>query len=422
MTEGHFFADPPPSNKVATRITLIITAAIVITPLVFHWLPFEISQWYVASARIQLEQDNQDAANEQVDKGLTWSDNPSLIALKSDWLLKSNQHTRAISLLEGLLKYPLHDPNLLEVHIRLCNTVLAAARSKGKEPCPRVSKLWNDASSIASGKMFDTRPALFKVKLKNARAYQLAVADDNLKQALTDTEEAIEMLGGNVFVLNPTLAKQFNQVEFRIKESGSNKEVAESFKRQVIDSLERSHIQLKYNGAKRWSITDKEYRDETLSDTANWLIAAHKLYLKALPKEGFDNIRQRTNNEIEALSRQLETVRPIAIPRMLNSQEEYLLILQNLDTRGYVHFRLKNYQVANWNLTAAIDLATGAMRELASKEIIPTDSLLTHLQKTLAIMHYHRAMVYEALGHGDFQQRDLDMVRKYGEEPNPILF
>jgi len=99
-----------------------------------------------------------------------------------------------------------------------------------------------------------------------------------------------------------------------------------------------------------------------------------------------------------------------------------LLILQNLDTRGYVHFQLKNYQVSNWNLTATIDLATDAMRELASKEIIPTDSLLTHLQKTLAIMHYHRAMVYEALGHGDFQQRDLDMVRKYGEEPNPILF
>ena len=61
MTEGHFLADPPPSNKMGTRITLTVTAAIVITPLLFHWLPFEISQWYVASARIQLEQGNRDA-------------------------------------------------------------------------------------------------------------------------------------------------------------------------------------------------------------------------------------------------------------------------------------------------------------------------------------------------------------------------
>ena len=422
MTEGHFPADPPPSNKVGTRITLTVTAAIVITPLFFHWLPFEISQWYVASARIQLEQGNRDAANEQIDKGLTWSNNPNLIALKSDWLVESNQHEQAITLLEDLLEYPIHDLSLLNVHIQLCNSVLASARTKGQEPCPRIAELWKGASAITSGKLFESQPTLFKVKCKNARAYQLAVANDNLEQALTDTEETIDLLGGNVFVLNPIPARGFNAFEYTIKESGRDKEVAEDIQQQVIEPLERSHIQLKYNGAKKWSTADSKHRDTTLNDTTRWLIAAHKLYLQALPTEGFDDIRQRTNNEIEELSKQLETNRPIAVPRILNSREELFLVIQILDTRGYVHYRLKNFQIAHGNLTAAIDLATGIVRELEHHENAPGKDRLKYLRSTLAIMHYHRAVVYKSLGHVDFQQRDLEMVRYYGAEPNPTLF
>lgn len=422
MTESHFPIAPPPSNKVGTRVTLTVTAAIVITPLIFYWLPFEISQWYVASAKIQLEQDNRDAANEQIDKGLKWSNNPNLIALKSDWLIKSKQYEQAIALLEGLLEYPLHDPSQFDIHLQLCNSVLAAARSKGNEPCPRVTQLWDDASAITSGKFFESQTTLFKVQYKNARAYQLAIADDNLKQALSDTEETVEMLGGNVFVLNPSLASQFNEFEYKIKTSGGDVESAEEFKQRVIEPLERSHLQLKYNGAKQWTTADSQYRDETLNDTVRWLIAAHKLYLRALPTKGFDDIQQRTNREIDDLSKQLETNRPIAVPRILKSIEELTLIIQILDTRGYVHYRLENYQIATWNLTAAIDLATGAMQEFNRQKVIPDNGRIAYLRKTLAIMHYHRAVVYEALGHADFQQRDLDMVRHYGEEPEPTLF
>lgn len=223
-------------------------------------------------------------------------------------------------------------------------------------------------------------------------------------------------------MLNPIPARGFNAFEYTIKESGRDKEVAEDIQQQVIEPLERSHIQLKYNGAKEWSTADSKHRDTTLNDTTRWLIAAHKLYLQALPTEGFDDIRQRTNNEIEELSKQLETNRPIAVPRILNSREELFLVIQILDTRGYVHYRLKNFQIAHGNLTAAIDLATGIVRELERHENAPGKDRLEYLRSTLAIMHYHRAVVYESLGHVDFQKRDLEMVRHYGAEPNPTLF
>ena len=62
------------------------------------------------------------------------------------------------------------------------------------------------------------------------------------------------------------------------------------------------------------------------------------------------------------------------------------------------------------------------MQELERHDNALGKDRLEYLRSTLAIMHYHRAVVYESLGHVDFQQRDLEMVRHYGAEPKLTLF
>lgn len=422
MSEGRFFSDPPPSSKLATRATLIITAAFVITPLVFHWLPYEISQWYHASARLKIEDDDLDAAREQVDKGLQWSENNDLLALKANWLIDNNDHDQAVALLERQLEYPLRDPNQLNLHLQYCDALLSDSHSKGQQQCEKVAQLWEGTASITSGNWFRSQPNQSRMQILNARAYQLAVANSDLETALQDTEKAIEMLGGSTFVLNFSQAAQYKKHQREFAESGKNIEIAESFRVSVIDPLESALLLLEFNAAKRWSMADKKYRDDSLIELKNWLIAANELYLEMLPQEGFDDVRSKVSAEVDHLSEGLEEVRPIAVPVIPTTPTSYHQILLNLDTRGYVHFRLKNYQIATLNLTASINLATQLMKSLESEQLVQYESLLKSLPKTLAILHYHRAQIFEKLERVELQKNDLEMVRQYGEEPHPTLF
>ena len=166
----------------------------------------------------------------------------------------------------------------------------------------------------------------------------------------------------------------------------------------------------------------KKYRDDALIELTNWLISANELYLEMLPDEGFADVRSKVSAEVDHLSEGIEKVRPIAVPVIPTTPGSYYQILQNLDTRGYVHFRLKNYQIATLNLTASINLATQLMKSLESEQLVQYESLLKSLPKTLAILHYHRAQVFEKLERVELQKSDLEMVRQYGEEPHPTLF
>lgn len=91
-----------------------------------------------------------------------------------------------------------------------------------------------------------------------------------------------------------------------------------------------------------------------------------------------------------------------------------------LDTRGYVYYRLKQYDKALADLNEAIRLADqeyeasrkGAL-DLRSKKLFA---------RTNAVLHYHRALVLEALNKPDEAERDLARVRELGFEPGEQLF
>jgi len=97
-----------------------------------------------------------------------------------------------------------------------------------------------------------------------------------------------------------------------------------------------------------------------------------------------------------------------------------------LDTRGYLHFRMGNYQLARPDL----DSAVASMERLVQAMETTRDYVdqreyeqeLREAKKSLAVIRYHRALLLEKLEKTKEAEIDLLRVRKLGFEPNPQLF
>ncbi|MDX1962738.1 MAG: hypothetical protein SFX18_06270 [Pirellulales bacterium] len=89
-----------------------------------------------------------------------------------------------------------------------------------------------------------------------------------------------------------------------------------------------------------------------------------------------------------------------------------------LDTRGYVHYRLKNYQLALKDLNAAIqdyEDAEELMRLHPRRR--RSHAQQAHVRENLAVMYHHRAEVYQALKNEEKAAADYQKANEYGYDP-----
>ena len=102
-----------------------------------------------------------------------------------------------------------------------------------------------------------------------------------------------------------------------------------------------------------------------------------------------------------------------------------------LDTRGFIHYLRGEYQQAKGDMDKAVDLIESNYAELSrqlSGEIVGAIDLRQgelskeRLAESVAVIRYHRALVYEALGDESAAEEDRQRVRELGHEPSPALF
>jgi tetratricopeptide (TPR) repeat protein len=101
-----------------------------------------------------------------------------------------------------------------------------------------------------------------------------------------------------------------------------------------------------------------------------------------------------------------------------------------LDTRGYVRWRLGKLEDAADDLDSAVESLEAERRRITRR--IKTVGLIsrTSLQTqeldqnalTLAVILYHRSLVYDSRGQAADAERDRNRVRELGYEPNDRLF
>jgi tetratricopeptide (TPR) repeat protein len=97
-----------------------------------------------------------------------------------------------------------------------------------------------------------------------------------------------------------------------------------------------------------------------------------------------------------------------------------------LDTRGYIHFCRGNLELARPDL----DLAVAGMEQEAKKEEQKRDYVdrlefernLKEIRKSVAVIRYHRALLFDKIGKPKEAESDRQRVRELGYTPTPSLF
>lgn len=98
-----------------------------------------------------------------------------------------------------------------------------------------------------------------------------------------------------------------------------------------------------------------------------------------------------------------------------------------LDTRGYIHYRLGNYEQALADLDAAVSGAeqnfqTRLRRLNWQMQLMPDAQTyqyqVTLLRNNLAVIYHHRGLIYQAIGREEAAKRDLDLAVEWGYDPD----
>ncbi len=101
-----------------------------------------------------------------------------------------------------------------------------------------------------------------------------------------------------------------------------------------------------------------------------------------------------------------------------------------LDTRGFVHHKRGENDKALADIQGAIDaFAPHEDWEKYFEKHRSEATSLTSLKakykremKNVAVIYYHRGLVYQAMGRGEDARKDFDHVRELGYKPSPDLF
>jgi tetratricopeptide (TPR) repeat protein len=98
-----------------------------------------------------------------------------------------------------------------------------------------------------------------------------------------------------------------------------------------------------------------------------------------------------------------------------------------LDTRGFVKYRLGDSKAAKVDIERAVEVweklvAYQEAQGLSGVRSYQSETERTSYQKALAVMLYHRSLVYDRLGLRDEAKVDRERVRVLGFEPNEQLF
>jgi tetratricopeptide (TPR) repeat protein len=98
-----------------------------------------------------------------------------------------------------------------------------------------------------------------------------------------------------------------------------------------------------------------------------------------------------------------------------------------LDTRGYIQYLLGNLQQAEEDMDQAVLVWEQYVAEKKASGLVGVRTFQVETgnrgdKQSAAVMRYHRALVYEALGKTEQARADRERVRELGYEPNDSLF
>jgi tetratricopeptide (TPR) repeat protein len=199
-----------------------------------------------------------------------------------------------------------------------------------------------------------------------------------------------------------------------------------------------------------WKLEDGDYRgslDEynralRINNGYRWALVQRSQALQHLGRheEAIADWKRLLENESYLFSaRRATTLNGLAYAQALgktelesaleNVEQALRLVGQNaamLDTRGFIHYQRGDLKSARSDLELAVRMIEDDFREYGqTKQYIRRheyEAGLRMLAQSVAVIRYHRALVYEGLDKPDEAEKDLQRVRELGFAPGDDLF
>jgi len=431
------------TNKSGLRWAYALLCGLIVLPITIQWLPSEVALWKQADARNHWDAKDPETALELSSQALHWdADNPSLLTERADWLAELERYDEAITIYQMLiatLTTTGESAFTIELRIQLCNHINSRSTST-TQPSEETWQQWEIINTwYRSGDRIKQLPLLQEANLYNNQAYQLAVSNSHLEEAMESASKCLELLGGEIYCLysDPmyyvqTAYQAYRQKKYRIAMENLNK---------AVDKLGRHHALLQATSPKiTWKAFEKK---ELAKRIANFevLFGNVLLFRDACLKQiqGEDQSQNEVTNEMMTDRSRAEdlgvdskyfTPKDAHFGNLLMSFSTHSFIPMVLDTRGYIYHLQGNHHLALIDLEVAVAATEYELEQFdevlkyEQDRVADTDFIKKQRHeraKNLAVILYHRSLAYDATHRVAKARKDREKIEQLGFSPGPLL-
>jgi tetratricopeptide (TPR) repeat protein len=180
-----------------------------------QWIPSEVALWKQAAARNHWDTKDREMALELSSQALNWdADNPSLLTERADWLAELGRYNEAIDIYQMLIANLIttgESALTIQLRMQLCNH-LNSRSMHDKQPSDETWQQWVIINTwYETDDRIRQLSLLKEANLHNNQAYQLAVSNSHLKEALASASKCLELLGERSTSSTATRCTMFKQ-------------------------------------------------------------------------------------------------------------------------------------------------------------------------------------------------------------------
>lgn len=401
----------------STLLVVLATIALVCVPVVIVEWPREIARWHQAAAMEFDLQGDLAAAVTRMDRAIAWNGRDgSLLLLRARYKARIQQWPSALEDCDRARQLAPDSPLVGEQR-----SVLLQHLGRHAEAVAELREVLQESGNVLP-------PVRFQ-QLNNF-AYTAAVGNLDLDEGLAAANEALRIVTNVAAIRDPAGVICFGRA-VTAQERGDNllalsslseaRERAEAVWRSVAQQAE---LQSEIDPRRSLAIADEV---EALRAHLAGILQLRIDICEQLGKQE-DAARDKQRKEELTVDGNLAVVQPYDLPTAFRRVTDCAMVL---DTRGYLYYRLQDFDAALGDLQLAVQAAQWALQAMpwlldAHKhnvsDIRPRLQDQQEMRRSLAAIIYHRALVLQALGQRREAQQDQQRVRDLGYEPDDQLF
>ena len=209
----------PKGRRWAARLAIALVIVLALGPVLYFEIPAEIARWYQAVAAERWVAGDRTGALARLEDSLRWAPGRAdAFICRGDWRLEDQEFQKAIDDYNAALD---HDPGAI---LALLN------RSQAFQHLGLHQQAIQDWKKLVA--LRRSAPAAQRAVLLNGLAYAQALGNAELKQALENVIQAINLTGGNAAMLDTRGYIHFRLGDFKAARNDLNPAV-EGMEREV---------------------------------------------------------------------------------------------------------------------------------------------------------------------------------------------